>query len=99
MSGNDVIGEEGTMTTMHTIKLEEGVVNGKPGWYCDNKVTLVANFKEGSVLLKNDSLSMLQPSSIERAIPFEDGLKKYCQFVSVDFCVVSMGFRRCLLIV
>ena len=88
MSGNDVIGEEGTMTTMHTIKLEEGLVNGKPGWYCDNKVTLEANFKEGSVLLKNDALTMLQPSSVEKAIPFENGLKNYVQFVSISFCLL-----------
>ena len=83
MSGNGIIVEEGVMTTKHTIKLEEGMVDGKPSWFCDNKVMLEAKFKEGSVLLKNDALTMLQPSSVERAIPFENGLKNYVQFVSI----------------
>ena len=81
------------MITNHVIKLEEGLVDGKPGWYCDNKVTLEANFKEGSPLLKNDALRMTHPSSLSvaKVFPFETGLKSYVQFVSIQFSF-SYGF-------
>ena len=73
--------EEGSMVTNHIIQLREGVVDGTVQWVCTNSVNLEANFREGSVLLKNDTLTKLDPS-LERCIPVGDGVKNYVQYVS-----------------
>ena len=84
LSGNDEVNEEGTLTTFQTIRLEEMVVDGsKTMWVCINNTILEANLREGSVLLQADALTMSSPSSVEKVIPFEKGLKNYVQLVSL----------------
>ena len=51
------------------------------GWVCTNSVNLEATFREGSVLLQNDSLTKIDPS-LEKCLPVGDGVKNYVQFVS-----------------
>ena len=84
MNGNDQVDEEGTLTTNQTIRLEKMKLDGKNTWVCTNDTILEANFKEGSVLLQADALTMSSPSSVETVFPFESGLKNYVQLVSVQ---------------
>ena len=62
---------------------------------CTNAVNLEANFREGSVLLQNDSLVKINPSLL-KCIPVGDGVKNYVQYVSsfVHFCRLHMDFYR-----
>ena len=83
MRGSEVIGEEGTMKTTQKIQVKAGLINGIAGFYVDNPTTLKADIKEGSVVLQNGKLIMENPSSIEKVMPFGDGLKCYVQFVSI----------------
>jgi len=80
MRGSEVIGEEGTMKTTQKIQVKAGLINGIAGFYVDNPTTLKADIKEGSVVLQNGKLIMENPSSIEKVMPFGDGLKCYVQF-------------------
>ena len=90
MTGDDRVEEEGSMVTNHIIQLREGVVDGQVTWVCTNSVNLEANFREGSVLLKNDTLTKLDPS-LERCIPVGDGVKNYVQYVSIFSRVLWLG--------
>ena len=53
-------------------------------------VKLEANFREGSVLLQNDSLEKLNPS-LEKCLPVGDGVRNCVQFVST---MVSFDVNR-----
>ena len=81
MMGNDHVQEEGWMETNHEVILREGTVLGELCWLVHNTVTLKAEFREGSPLLKNDGASIFL-QSLERTVPCVDGVKNYVQYVS-----------------
>jgi len=79
MLGNDDVQEEGWMETNHEVILREGTVLGELCWLVHNTVTLKAEFREGSPLLKNDGASIFL-QSLERTVPCVDGVKNYVQY-------------------
>lgn len=79
LCGNDDPEEEGIMKTYHEVTVREGQVMGQLQWIVHSRVHLDATFKEGSPLLQNDSTE-LYLQSLERTVPFEDGVKNYVQY-------------------
>lgn len=82
MSADDDEGidkQEGIMRTFHELVLQEGMAEGELAWIVKNTVTLEATINEGSPLLKNDGADIFL-QSLERTVPFEDGVKNYVQY-------------------
>jgi len=79
LCGDDDPVEEGIMKTYHEVTIREGQVRGQLMWIVHSRVHLEATFKEGSPLLKNDATE-LYLQSLERTVPFEDGVKNYVQY-------------------
>merc|ERR1712023_385753 len=79
-----VFGEEGTMTTHHEITCEKirfenpETKKTELRWAVFSKIKLFATIKENSPILTGDVDMYIQ--SIERTIPFENGIKNFCQF-------------------
>jgi len=79
LNGNDdAPEEEGIMKMYSEVTVREGCLFGKFQWVVNARVHIEATFKEGSPLLQQSTGDFLQ--SLERTVPFEDGLKNYVQY-------------------